>query len=74
MSDQFIAISSVGSVLAFVHAKNNYVQCRTLWLDLLNIQDSTVCFMGDFNVVLGTFFRDADTWPPDCGLPEFYYD
>lgn len=53
MSEQFIAIKNDNTSLVFVHAKNNYIRHRSLWQDLLNIQDSPICILGDFNVVLG---------------------
>lgn len=43
----------------FVHAKNNYVHRRELWQNLSDLQDSHICIMGDFNLVLGAHERSS---------------
>lgn len=52
-SDQFVVVHHNGSALVFVHTCNNYNSHRTLWSDLLSIDDPNICILGDFNVVLG---------------------
>lgn len=50
---QFIIVRTGNFTQAFIHAKNNYVQRRALWYDLLQLPDLNIYCIGDFNVVMG---------------------
>lgn len=70
-SEQFIDINSVGLTLMFVHAKNSYVHRWKLWQDIFLMQESPICVMGDFNIVLGAHERSSGMISHSLPVEEF---
>lgn len=70
-TEKFIAINTEGNTLVFVHAKNNYIRRRELWQNLSDLQESNICIMGDFNVVLGAHERSSGMITHGPSLEEF---
>lgn len=59
-SEQFVAINSANTMLVFVHSKNSYSLCCSLWTYILCLKCPNICILGDFNVVLGAHERTSD--------------
>lgn len=53
-TDQLMMLKCSTHYVAFIHAANNYLERRKLWLDLLQFTQYKVCLMGDFIAIIGS--------------------